>query len=110
MLHYGPDRMTRLLKESRANYEQLNTWGHEDGMDVAMEKLRRCAADAMQSGDLEVVDLDGSSSEAKVEKEFRRQEVEFVKRVRAQTLGASAWPNSLSMCWPIRTFRTKFSL
>lgn len=50
-------------------------------------KLRRCAADAMQSGDLEVVDLDGSSSEAKVEKEFRRQEVEFVKRVRAQALG-----------------------
>lgn len=87
VLHYGPDRMTRLLKESRANYEQLNTWAHEDGMDVAMEKLRRCAADAMQSGDLEVVDLDGSSSEAKVEKEFRRQEVEFVKRVRAQTLG-----------------------
>lgn len=46
VLHYGPDRMTRLLKESRANYEQLNTWGHEDGMDVAMEKLRRCAAPA----------------------------------------------------------------
>ena len=64
VLHYGSDRMTRLLKESRANYEQLNTWGHEDGMDVAMEKLRRCAADAMQSADLEVV-----------------------KRVRAQTLG-----------------------
>lgn len=41
----------------------------------------------VQPGDLEVVDLDGSSSEAKVEKEFRRQEVEFVKRVRAQTLG-----------------------
>ena len=58
-LHYGPDRMARLLKASRANYEQLNDWGHKDGMDVAMEMLRRCAADAMQSDDLEVVDLDG---------------------------------------------------
>lgn len=87
ILHYGPERLERLRKESHANYEQLNQWAHEDGMDVAMEKLRRCAADAMQSADLEVVDLDGSSSEAKVEKEFRRQEVEFIKRARAQALG-----------------------
>lgn len=87
ILHYGPERLERLRKESHANYEQLNQWAHEDGLDVAMEKLRRCAADAMQSADLEVVDLDGSSSEAKVEKEFRRQEVEFIKRARAQALG-----------------------
>ena len=46
VLHYGPDRLERLRKESHANYEQLNKWGHEDGLDVAMEKLRRCAADA----------------------------------------------------------------
>ena len=86
-LHYGPDRMARLLKASRANYEQLNDWGHKDGMDVAMEMLRRCAADAMQSDGLEVVDLDGSSSAQKVDKEFRKQEVEFIKRARAQALG-----------------------
>lgn len=87
VLHYGPDRMARLFKASRANYEQLNDWGHKDGMDVAMEMLRRCAADAMQSDDLEVVDLDGSSSAQKVDKEFRKQEVEFIKRARAQALG-----------------------
>lgn len=87
VLHYGSDRMTRLLKESRANYEQLNTWGHEDGMDVAMEKLRRCAADAMQAPDLEVTDIDGSKDAAEVDKEFRKQRLNFIKRVRAQTLG-----------------------
>ena len=87
VLHYGPDRMERLYKESRANYEQLNKWAHEDGLDVAMERLRRCAADALQADDLEVVDMDGSRSAKKVDKEFRKQQVEFAKRVRAQTLG-----------------------
>lgn len=56
ILHYGPERLERLRKESHANYEQLNQWAHEDGLDVAMEKLRRCAADAMQAPDLEVTD------------------------------------------------------
>lgn len=87
VLHYGPDRMERLFKESRANYEQLNKWGHEDGMEVAMERLRRCAADAMQAPDLEVVDIDGSQNAKKVDKEFRKHQLNFAKRVRAQTLG-----------------------
>ena len=87
MLHYGPDRMERLYKESRANYEQLNKWAHEDGLDVAMERLRRCAADALKADDLEVVDIDGSRSAQKVDQEFRKQRLNFIKRVRAQTLG-----------------------
>lgn len=87
VLHYGPDRLERLRKESHANYEQLNKWGHEDGMDVAMEKLRRCAADALQAPDLEVTDIDGSKDAAEVDKEFRKQQLNFIKRVRAQTLG-----------------------
>lgn len=87
VLHYGPNRMAKLFKESRANYEQLNQWGHEDGMDMAMERLRRCAADAMQADDLEVVDLDGSKNLEKVDREFQKHQVEFVKRARAQALG-----------------------
>ncbi len=87
ILHYGPERLERLRKESHANYEQLNKWAHEDGMDVAMEKLRRCAADAMQAPDLEVTDIDGSKDAAEVDKEFRKQQLDFIKRVRAQTLG-----------------------
>ena len=58
-----------------------------DGLDVAMEKLRRCAADAMQAPDLEVTDIDGSKDAAEVDKEFRKQRLNFIKRVRAQTLG-----------------------
>ena len=87
ILHYGPERLERLRKESHANYEQLNQWAHEDGLDVAMEKLRRCAADAMQAPDLEVTDIDGSKDAAEVDKEFRKQQLNFIKRVRAQTLG-----------------------
>lgn len=87
ILHYGPERLERLRKESRANHEQLNQWAHEDGLDVAMEKLRRCAADAMQAPDLEVADIDGSKDAAEVDKEFRKQRLNFIKRVRAQTLG-----------------------
>ena len=85
--YYGPERLERLRKESHANYEQLNQWAHEDGLDVAMEKLRRCAADAMQAPDLEVTDIDGSKDAAEVDKEFRKQRLNFIKRVRAQTLG-----------------------
>lgn len=87
ILHYGPERLERLRKENHANYEQLNQWAHEDGLDVAMEKLRRCAADAMQAPDLEVTDIDGSKDAAEVDKEFRKQQLNFIKRVRAQTLG-----------------------
>ena len=36
---------------------------------------------------MEVVDIDGSRSAQKVDQEFRKQQVEFAKRVRAQTLG-----------------------
>ena len=49
--------------------------------------LRRCAADAMQAPDLEVTDIDGSKDAAEVDKEFRKQQLNFIKRVRAQTLG-----------------------
>lgn len=90
VLHYGPDRLERLRKESHANYEQLNKWGHEDGLDVAMEKLRRCAAEAMQAPEMEVSDIDGSKDAAEVDKEFRKQQLNFIKRVRAQALGRIA--------------------
>lgn len=90
VLHYGPDRLERLRKESHANYEQLNKWGHEDGLDVAMEKLRRCAAEAMQAPEMEVSDIDGSKDAAEVDKAFRKQQLNFIKRVRAQALGRIA--------------------
>ena len=49
--------------------------------------IDRCAADAMQAPDLEVTDIDGSKDAAEVDKEFRKQQLNFIKRVRAQTLG-----------------------
>lgn len=55
-----------------------------------MEKLRRCAAEAMQAPEMEVSDIDGSKDAAEVDKEFRKQQLNFIKRVRAQTLGRIA--------------------
>ena len=53
-LGFGADRLNRLYAEMRHNYEQLNEWGKTDGLDVAMEKLRRCACDALQTEDIVV--------------------------------------------------------
>ena len=41
VLHYGPDRLERLRKESHANYEQLNKWGMRM---VWMLRWKSCAA------------------------------------------------------------------
>ena len=40
-LGFGAERLNRLYREMRHNYEQLNEWGKADGIEVAMEKLRR---------------------------------------------------------------------
>lgn len=37
-----------LKEEALANYRQVNEEGHADGLDVAMEHLRRCAQDALK--------------------------------------------------------------
>lgn len=40
-LGFGAERLNRLYREMRHNYEQLNEWGKTDGIEVAMEKQRR---------------------------------------------------------------------
>ena len=55
VLHYGPERLERLRKESRANH-----------------------------------DIDGSKDVEETDREFRKQQLNFIKRVRAQTLGRIA--------------------
>ena len=48
LLGYGAGRLNRLKQETLANYRQVNEEGRADGLDVAMEHLRRCACDALQ--------------------------------------------------------------
>ena len=54
VLGFGPDRLNRLYDEMRHNYDQMNTWGKEDGIDVAMERMRKCACDALKTDAQEV--------------------------------------------------------
>lgn len=56
VLGYGTQRLTRLREETLANFRQLNEWVAEDGVDVAMEMLCRCARDAYKT-DVQVLDV-----------------------------------------------------
>lgn len=46
VLRFGAARLTRLHQLTVENFRQLNDWAQEDGLDVAMERLCRCARDA----------------------------------------------------------------
>lgn len=52
LLGYGAGRLNRLKQAALANYRQVNEEGRADGLDVAMEHLRRCACDALQTDDI----------------------------------------------------------
>lgn len=52
---FGADRLERLRQAGRNNYRQFNNWTKEDGLDVAMERLRRCVRDALRE-EVRVVD------------------------------------------------------
>lgn len=51
-LGFGAERLNRLYREMRHNYEQLNEWGKADGIEVAMEKLRRWRMERVEVGPL----------------------------------------------------------
>lgn len=81
-LGFGADRLNRLYAEMRHNYEQLNEWGKTDGLDVAMEKLRRCACDALQTEDIVVENVDDEKTVQTLSRSYKEQEAEFLKRAR----------------------------
>lgn len=56
VLGYGKTRLTRLLDESRKNYEQVNGWAKEGGMEYAFSQICKCAKLALRE-DLEVIRL-----------------------------------------------------
>ena len=83
-----------LKEEALANYRQVNEEGHADGLDVAMEHLRRCAQDALK----EEVTVDEQPDEDRVrqsERDYEKQKQEFMKRAVMQELGRRAGKGSL---------------
>lgn len=56
-LGFGAERLAKLKQEGRKNYEQINWESHEDGLEVAMEHLKRCAEAALRQ-ECQVVEKD----------------------------------------------------
>ena len=84
----------RLKEEALANYRQMNEEGHTDGLDVAMEHLRRCAEDALK----EEVTVDDQPDEDRVrqsERDYEEQKRAFLKRAVMQQLGRRAGKGGL---------------
>ena len=93
-LGFGAVRLNRLKEEALANYRQMNEEGHTDGLDVAMEHLRRCAQDALK----EEVTVDEQPDEDRVkqsERDYEEQKRAFLKRAVMQQLGRRAGKGGL---------------
>ena len=95
-LGFGADRLNRLYAEMRHNYEQLNEWGKTDGLDVAMEKLRRCAWDAYKT-EVEVLDV---PDEAVLEKQ-RRETAETIRQLQVQAVQREVSRKRVSCVLPL---------
>lgn len=90
----GAARLNRLKEEALANYRQVNEEGHADGLDVAMEHLRRCAQTALK----EDIVVDNQPDEDRVrqsERDYEEQKRAFLKRAVMQQLGRKVGKGSL---------------
>lgn len=73
VLHFGGQRLEKLKTENWKNYEQFNGWANHDGLEVALEMLKRCAEDALQDKLKIVEDYKESDAQTKeVEREIRQ--------------------------------------
>lgn len=86
VLGYGAERLNRLHRETVENFRQLNAWVEEDGVDVAMERLCRCARDAYKK-DVQVEDV---------------PDAEYLRKQRQET-------NALLRDMEVRAVRTQVS-
>lgn len=84
----------RLKEEALANYRQVNEEGHADGLDVAMEHLRRCAQDALKE-DIMVENQPDEDRVRQSERDYEEQKRTFLKRAVMQELGRRAGKGGL---------------
>lgn len=89
-LGFGAERLNRLYREMRHNYEQLNEWGKADGIEVAMEKLRRCACEALQTEEIVVENIDDEKTVQTLSRSYQAQEDELLKRAVMMAAGRRA--------------------
>lgn len=100
LLGYGAGRLNRLKQEALTNYRQVNEEGHADGLDVAMEHLRKCACDALQTDDIVVEDLPDEERAKQADRDFEAQKDAFFRRNMAGALGRRAAPAGAAVMAP----------
>ena len=88
------DNEIRLKEEALANYRQVNEEGHADGLDVAMEHLRRCAQAALKE-DIMVENKPDEDRAKQSERDYEEQKRAFLKRAVMQELGRRAGKGGL---------------
>ena len=87
LLGYGARRLNRLKQAALANYRQVNEEGRADGLDVAMEHLRRCACDALQTDDIIVEDIPDEERAKQADRDYEEQKDAFFRRNMAGAMG-----------------------
>lgn len=93
-LGFSTERLLRLKEEALANYRQVNEEGHADGLDVAMEHLRRCAQAALKE-DIVVENQPDEDRVRQSERDYEEQKRAFLKRAVMQQLGRRAGKGGL---------------
>ena len=93
-------REQRLKQETLANYRQVNEEGRADGLDVAMEHLRRCACDALQTDDIIVEDIPDEERAKQADRDYEEQKDAFFRRNMAGAMGRCAAPAGTAVLAP----------
>ena len=98
VLGYSSKRLNRLRKEALANYRQVNEEGHES-MSWAMERLRKCAVDALKE-DIVVENVPDDERVKQADRDFEEQKRAFIRRNVAQALGRRKAPAGAAVLAP----------
>lgn len=98
VLGYSSKRLNRLREEALANYRQVNEEGHES-MSWAMDRLRRCAEDALKE-DVVVENVPDEERVKQSDRDYEQQKQAFLRRNMAQALGHRAAPEGANVLAP----------
>lgn len=98
VLGYSSKRLNRLREEALANYRQVNEEGHES-MSWAMERLRKCAVDALKE-DIVVENVPDEERVKQSDRDYEEQKRAFLRRNMAQALGHRAAPAGANVLAP----------
>ena len=98
LLGYSCKRLNRLREETLANYRQVNEEGHES-LSWAMERLRRCAEDALKE-DITIENVPDEERAKQADRDYQEQKAAFIRRNMAKALGHRAAPAGANVLAP----------